>query len=136
MTGLLLNIDVPDIQQARDFYTRGLGLQVGRQLGADFLELLGAPVPIYLIRAARGTPPFPKAERGRDYDRHWSPVHLDFVVSDIGRAIAQALEAGATLEQPTRQEPYGLLALLSDPFGHGFCFLQFQGDGYDTIASK
>ena len=32
--------------------------------------------------------------------------------------------------------PGGLLALLRDPFGHGFCLLEFRGAGYDAIASK
>jgi hypothetical protein len=26
------------------------------------------------------------------------------------------------------------LALLADPFGNGFCLLQFTGRGYDAIA--
>jgi predicted enzyme related to lactoylglutathione lyase len=135
MAELVVNIDVDDIGRGRDFYTRAFGLRVGRTLGADFLELLGAPVHIYLILAARGTPPFEGAERGRDYDRHWSPVHFDLVVPNIEHAIAEALAAGAQIEQPVKQEPYGLLAVLRDPFGHGFCFLQFQGSGYDTIAT-
>lgn len=29
---------------------------------------------------------------------------------------------------------WGKLALMADPFGHGFCFLQFLGSGYDEIA--
>jgi hypothetical protein len=29
---------------------------------------------------------------------------------------------------------WGKLALMADPFGHGFCFVQFVGRGYDEIA--
>jgi len=29
-----------------------------------------------------------------------------------------------------------LLALMADPFGHGFCFVQFLGRGYDEIAES
>ncbi len=60
-----MNIDVADIARARDFYTRAFDLRVGRELGEDFLALLGAPVPIYLLRQAAGTPPFVGARRGR-----------------------------------------------------------------------
>jgi len=27
-----------------------------------------------------------------------------------------------------------MLALMADPFGHGFCLLQFVGQGYDELA--
>ena len=31
------------------------------------------------------------------------------------------------------QHPLGRLALLSDPFGHGFCLFELQGRGYDEL---
>src|SRR4051812_33562483 len=135
MAQLLVDIDVDDLERASRFYTEAFGLRIGRKLGDDFLELLGAPVPIYLLVQRGGTPPFAGASAPRSYARHWSPLHLDWVVSDIEAAVRRACDAGATLEQPARQEAYGWLALLSDPFGHGFCFLQFDGSGYDTIAT-
>ncbi len=135
MTKLLVNIDVPDIEAARRFYTEAFGLSTGRRLGDDFLELVGAEAPLYLLLKREGTPPHEGSITSRDYRRHWSPVHLDLVVPDIHEAIARAVRAGATLERGAEQEPYGLLALLSDPFGHGFCFLQFTGRGYDEIVS-
>ena len=135
MPELLINIDVDDIERATRFYCEGLGLREGRHLGSDFRELLGGSAPIYLLLKAKGTAPFDRASTERSYQRHWCPVHLDFVVEDIQVAIERALRAGAKLEQPAEQTPYGLLALLSDPFGHGFCFLQFQGRGYDEIVA-
>jgi predicted enzyme related to lactoylglutathione lyase len=74
------------------------------------------------------------ADGKRDYQRHWTPVHLDFVVSDIRRAIERARAAGATLERDVTTHAYGKLALLADPFGNGFCLLEFTGRGYDEIA--
>lgn len=134
MAQLVINLDVDDIDRAAAFYTQAFELRVGRKLGDDFLELVGAAVPIYLLKEPAGTRPFRGAQTARSYTRHWSPVHLDFVVSDIQVAIARAVGAGATLEAPERLEPYGWLALLSDPFGHGFCFLQFTGRGYDELV--
>ena len=61
-------------------------------------------------------------------------MHLDFVVEEIDRAVQQAVQAGAVLEQPVKTNAWGKLALLSDPFGHGFCLVQFVGRGYDEVV--
>jgi len=45
-----------------------------------------------------------------------------------------AVLAGARLEQPIATHNWGKLALMADPLGHGFCFVQFLGRGYDEIA--
>jgi predicted enzyme related to lactoylglutathione lyase len=134
MTGLLVNLDVDDVDRAAAFYVQAFDLKVGRRFGDDFLELLGAPAPLYLLRKPPGSRPFAGAASERSYARHWTPVHLDFVVDDIRAATARAVAAGALLEQPPTREPYGWLALLSDPFGHGLCILQFTGRGYDEIV--
>ena len=63
-------------------------------------------------------------------------MHLDFVVQDIRAAVKRAQAAGAVLERDVATHAYGLLALLSDPWGNGFCLLQFTGRGYDEIAVK
>jgi uncharacterized glyoxalase superfamily protein PhnB len=61
-------------------------------------------------------------------------VHLDFVVDDIEAAVARALKAGAVLERPLSTSAWGRLAIMADPFGHGFCFVQFLGRGYDELT--
>lgn len=128
---LLVNVDVDDLEDAVRFYTAGLDLRVGRRIGADVVEMVGASAPIYLLRKTTGTPAAPGSSLVRDYARHWTPVHLDFVVADMGAAVARAVNAGATLEQPPKASRWGTLALLADPFGHGFCFVEFTGRGYD-----
>ncbi|HYZ88976.1 MAG TPA: VOC family protein [Myxococcales bacterium] len=130
---LLINVDVPDLARAIAFYTRALGLTVGRRFGSDGVELLGANAQIYLLVKAAGSQPAPGAAP-RDYQRHWTPVHLDLAVTDLGTALQRALDAGATLEQPVQQRSWGRMANLADPFGHGFCILQFSAEGYDAIA--
>jgi catechol 2,3-dioxygenase-like lactoylglutathione lyase family enzyme len=131
--GLLVNIDVDDLQKATAFYCDGLGLRVGRRFDG-WVELIGAPAPIYLLPKPAGSPVSPASDEKRDYRRHWTAVHLDFVVPDIGEAVKRAVAAGATLERGATTHAYGLLALLADPFGNGFCLLQFTGRGYDEIA--
>ncbi|MEJ7731594.1 MAG: hypothetical protein WKG00_20570 [Polyangiaceae bacterium] len=45
------------------------------------------------------------------------------------------MAAGAVVEQPVADQPFGKIAQLADPFGHGLCFLQRVGRGYDAIAA-
>ena len=134
MADLLLNIDVPDIEAGIAFYTRALGLEVGRRFDADFVELVGRDAPLYLLRKDAGTPIGPAGGDRRRYERHWSPVHADFTVEDIDAAIARAVAAGAVREGETCEAPYGRLAMFADPFGHGFCLIEFNAEGYDAIA--
>lgn len=130
---LLLNIDVPDLAKAEAFYTGAFGLTSARRLGADVVELLGFESPLYLLRKDAGTTS--AGESRRDYARHWTPVHCDVVVDDLDVALARALAAGATQDSPIRQANWGRIVTLADPFGHGWCLLQFLGRGYDEIAT-
>ncbi len=84
---------------------------------------------------ASGSLPSAHASQRRDYHRHWTPVHLDFVVDDVWAAVQRALNAGAKLEGEVQCHPWGYLGTMSDPFGHGFCLLQFIGSGYDEVES-
>ncbi len=131
---LLVNIDVDDLEQGISFYVRGLGLKPGRRLGGQGREMLGASSPIYLLENSGGTRPFAAATSSRDYRRHWTPVHLDFAVQDLEAAVARALSAGAKFEGEIDERAWGRLARMADPFGHGFCLLQFRGRGYDEIV--
>lgn len=132
---LLVNIDVDDLDKALRFYTSAFGLQVGRRFGADGVELLGASSAIYLLVKPAGSRATQASSQVRDYGRHWTPVHLDLVVADIDAAVQRALSAGAILEAAVRSSNWGKIALMADPFGHGFCLLQFVGRGYDEIAT-
>lgn len=130
---LLVNIDVEDLERATRFYCDALGLRIGRRFDG-WLELIGASSPIYLLSKPAGSRASAESDQLRHYGRHWTPVHLDFVVPDIDAALARAKAAGASVEQEPRSHAYGRLALLADPFGNGFCLLEFSGRGYDEIA--
>lgn len=131
---LLVNIDVDDLDKAIQFYTTAFALTVGRRFGIFGVEMLGGTAPIYLLVKAPGTQATLTAAQQRSYERHWTPVHLDFAVEDIDAAVQRATTAGAQLEKPVATQKWGKLALMADPFGHGFCFLQFLGRGYDDIC--
>ena len=91
---LIVNIDVPALAPAIAFYTAALGLRLTRILDDDVAELSGASSVIYLLMKPAGSATAPAVAAGRHYRRHWTPVHLDFVVDDIEphaqRAIAVA----------------------------------------------
>jgi lactoylglutathione lyase len=132
---LLVNIDVDDLARAEHFYVDALGLTAARRFGSDGLELLGASSPIYLLRQAAGSAAGDATAQTRDYRRHWTPVHLDFVVEDLDAALARATAAGARLEGAVRTAAWGRIATLADPFGHGLCLVQFLNRGYDEITT-
>lgn len=132
---LRICVDVPDVDLALKFYCDGLGLRVGRRLGRSWVELLGATSPIDLLRTNPGTTPAPEVKAPRDFGRHWTPVHLDFVVDHLTAAVERAVAAGATLDREVREEPYGRIANLADPFGHGICLLELSESGYDGMIA-
>lgn len=131
---LLVNIDVDDLDRAIRFYTAAFDLKVGRRFGRGGVELLGSSAPFYLLVKAEGSPAAKSLPQSRSYRRHWTPLHLDFVVDDVDAAVQRAVAAGAVLEDPPESHRWGRIAHLADPFGHGFCLLQFLGRGYDEIA--
>ncbi|MDG2526406.1 VOC family protein [Stenotrophomonas sp. HITSZ_GD] len=144
---LLVNLDVPDLPAAQRLYTAAFGLRPGRRFGDAALEMRGAAVPLYLLAQPDGSPG--AGGQPRDYARHWTPVHLDVVVEDLDAALERALAAGleaddlpdrrrdpAAARACIRQAPWGRLLRLADPFGHGWCLIQFSAAGYDAVATS
>lgn len=125
---MIVNIDVPELQAAIEFYSRALGLQLQRIIDGDVAELSGASSTLYLLANPAGSPTL--AKNARDYHRHWTPVHIDFVVDDIEQATTQALAAGAVREAECVVWRGSQCVTFSDPFGHGFCLIQFDEGNY------
>jgi predicted enzyme related to lactoylglutathione lyase len=130
---LLLNIDVPDLAAAERFYVAAFGLMPARRFGGGMLELAGANAPVYLLEKPAGT--IGATSSARDYARHWTPLHCDVVVDDLDTSLARAVAAGAIQEGVVCEANWGRIVQLADPFGHGWCLVQFLGRGYDEIAS-
>jgi uncharacterized glyoxalase superfamily protein PhnB len=123
---MIANIDVDDLGKAIRFYQAAFGLKVGRSFGASGVEMLGGATPIWLLVKGAGTRASSTAAQVRSYERHWTPVHLDFVVEEIESAVQAAVSAVARLEAHISEAAWGKLAQLADPFGHGFCFSNFS----------
>src|SRR5688572_8852191 len=96
----LVNVDVDDLGKAIRFYSAAFGLRVGRRFGQFGVEMLGSSAPIYLLVKEQGTRAAEATTQSRSYERHWTPLHLDFVVDDVGAAVDKAVAAGARLEVP------------------------------------
>jgi predicted enzyme related to lactoylglutathione lyase len=128
---VLINIDVPELDPAIRFYTAALGLSHTRTLDQDVAELRGAAATIYLLCKGAGTTAVSAPPISRDYARHWTPVHFDLVVDDVDAAAARAIAAGARQETGHVDWRGSRCMSFSDPFGHGFCFIQFTHETYE-----
>ena len=128
---------MPDLEAGVRFYQEALGLRLRRRLfSATVAELTGARTPVFLLEKPAGSAASRASTDARSYRRHWTPVHLDFVVNEIESAVERALKAGASIEGPIESCPWGRQALMSDPFGNGFCLLQWTGGGYDEVDAS
>ena len=129
---VIINIDVPELAPAIVFYSAALGLTHSRTLDDDVAELTGASATLYLLQKASGSRAVSTPPIERHYRRHWTPVHFDLVVPDVDAAAARAIAAGAKQETGRVSWRGSHCISFSDPFGHGFCFIQFErNDSYD-----
>lgn len=135
VAGLLVNIDVPDVNSAVTFYRDGLGLVFERFLTEQVAELSLDGTKFYLLEKKSGSRAAVTSSDERVYERHWTPVHLDFVVENIAEAFEKALAAGAKVDTAIATHAWGKIAVLSDPFGNGFCLIEFIGRGYDELVA-
>ena len=88
---ILVNIDVPALAPAIEFYEAAVGARVVRLLDDDVAEPTYGSALLCLLSKPPGSAATPTGQ-ARVRDRHWT---------------------------------------LSDPFGHGFCLIEFAGDGYE-----
>lgn len=135
MPTVSINIDVDELDKGVAFYAAAVGLKPVRRLGDFAVELSGAQAPVFLLQKAPATPAFTGAAIVRDYARHWTPVHLDFLVEEIEGALARAVSAGARAESAIEAYPWGRMVVLADPFGNGFCLIELDAAGYAAIAT-
>jgi uncharacterized glyoxalase superfamily protein PhnB len=135
MSSCIINIDVPDLQAGIAFYTVGLGFRMGRLLfGGSVVELLSDSGAVFLIEKSWGSVAVTHSSIKRDYNPHWTPVHLDLAVANLDASLIMAINAGATTNGPVTDQVFGRLAPLRDPFGHGFCLIEFSSKGYDAAT--
>jgi predicted enzyme related to lactoylglutathione lyase len=117
-----VSIDVDNLKQAQDFYVKALGCTKVRDQGADMVVLRAQNVDIYLQEKKPGTNPLVAKDIERDYARHWTPVHLDFIGENVDEVVAKILKFGG-LHEGGDCGDWGSIAYCADPFGNGFCVI-------------
>jgi phosphoserine aminotransferase len=55
-----------------------------------------------LIEKSAGSKPANGCDEVRRYERHWTPVHIDFHVEDFEAFLAKAISAGANVSKNSK----------------------------------
>ena len=118
-----VSIDVPLLDDGLRFYRDALGLSEIARPVPTYVILRCGEAQIGLIEKSAGSKPNRQTDEVRRYDRHWTPVHIDFHVDDFEAFLAKAVNAGATCEQKFEGDGRPSMAFCSDPFGNGFCVM-------------
>ena len=118
-----VSIDVPNLQDGLAFYRDALQLtEVARPIPTYVILQCGS-AQIGIMEKQAGTKPATGSDDVRRYERHWTPVHIDFHLDDFDAALARALNAGAKCEHKFEMQGRPPIAFCSDPFGNGFCIV-------------
>ena len=113
-------LSVHDAEHALEFYANAFGAREvseripweGRIGHAEF-EIEGA-----LVMLADEFPAYHKSPKTLG----GTPVSIHVDVKDVDAFYARAVKAGAKVLQPIKDEPYGRICKLEDPFGHAWFF--------------
>jgi predicted lactoylglutathione lyase len=127
---ILVNIDVPNLAKGIEFYSAAIGMKLLRLVDEDVAELGRDEDRFYLLQKKEFTSFASTATSFRTYTRHWTPVHIDFVVDNLDEAKERAIGAGATCECDCIEWRGSKCITFADPFGHGFCLIEFSGQSY------
>jgi len=124
MISMSVSVDVPNVVDGVRFYTEAFGFSKTSEPIPGVVVLRAGTSEICPLEKKSGSVPAPGAPETRRYERHWTPVHLDFHVDELKSALAKAVSAGAKQEQLFEKPGYPAVTFCSDPFGHGFCLIE------------
>jgi predicted enzyme related to lactoylglutathione lyase len=119
-----VSIDVPDLAAGVAFYCAAFGFSKKSEPVPGVAVLHGLNIELCLLQKPAGSKPSPDTSDQRRYERHWTPVHLDFNVDDLRVALERIEAHGGKREQVFENPEHGSAAFCTDPFGNGFCLLQ------------
>ncbi len=124
MAEISISIDVSDMEKAVLFYTKALGCTELRA-GEDTTKSKSDNVNIFLLKKEPESNPLITGTSSRNYERHWTPVHLDFNVSEIKKITSLVKEYGG-VNEGSESGSWGAVEFCADPFGNGFCLCQIN----------
>ena len=119
-----VSVDVPSLEEGIRFYGEAFGFEKVSEPYPGVAVIHAEGAKLLLLAKGAGTTPCPAPGATRHYDRHWTPVHIDFHVDEFRSSLAQVISAGATQEQLFEIQGRPSIAFCSDPFGHGFCLIE------------
>jgi predicted enzyme related to lactoylglutathione lyase len=118
-----VSVDVPSLEAGLDFYSKVFGFAETARPFPQMAILDGNNVTICMHEKASGTESSVPGSPKRIYDRHWTPVHLDFHVHDFDGCLEKLKAARGKIEAEYRTQGPRPAAFCSDPFGNGFCVI-------------
>ncbi len=118
-----VTIDVPSLEQGVAFYGSAFGFAEQSRPFPTYAVLSKDDAQIALMEKPAGSSPAPGTADVRRYDRHWTPVHIDFHVEDFEETLKRAMAAGASVEEAFEGGEHAPAAFCADPFGNGFCVI-------------
>jgi catechol 2,3-dioxygenase-like lactoylglutathione lyase family enzyme len=119
-----VSVDVPSLEEGLHFYSEAFGFSKVSEPYPGVAVLRADNAELLLLAKESGSAPCPHADAKRHYDRHWTPVHIDFHVDDFKASLTRAVGAGARQERLYESPGRPAVAFCSDPFGHGFCLIE------------
>lgn len=121
--GVHVSIDVPNLAAGLQFYERVFGFVETARPFPTMAVLDANNVTVCMHEKPGGTKSSAGGAEVRRYERHWTPVHLDFHVPDLDAVLAKVRAAGGAVENELRTQGPRPVAFCSDPFGNGFCVI-------------
>ena len=94
-----VSIDVPSLAEGVAFYCGAFGFSKKSEPVPGVAVLQGPNIELCLLEKPAGSKPSPKTNDRRKFERHWTPVHLDFHVEDLHAALQRVEALGAKREQ-------------------------------------
>lgn len=124
MISASISVDVPSMEEGLRFYGEAFGFRKVFEPYPGVVVVQADGAQLLLLEKGAGSCPCPVDGESRHYNRHWTPVHIDFHVDDFQSVLNSALRAGAVQEQLFAVPGRPSVAFCSDPFGHGFCIIE------------
>ena len=118
-----VSTDVPNLEEGLRFYREVFGFVETVRPFPSMAILDANNVTVCMHEKPSGTKPAPTSPATRNYDRHWTPVHLDLHVKDFDAVLAKVRAEGGSVEMEFKDHGPMPAGFCSDPFGNGFCVI-------------
>ena len=93
MISLSISVDVPSLQEGLRFYGEAFGFGKASEPFPGVAVLRAGSAELLLLVKEPGSAARAHTGEKRHYDRHWTPVHIDFHVDNFKESLTRALAA-------------------------------------------